>query len=170
MHIFSKRARATLLLASVAVAGGLTTAHAEPGDPGHAHKVFAAGEPGDASKPLKPFRVIEVAMTEGDGTMAYDPSSIAVTVGEQVKIVLTNKGTLDHEFMLDSVEKNAKHRIAMQKNPEMEHADPNGRRLKPAGTSEIFWKFSKAGTFEFACLIPGHSEAGMKGVIVVSAM
>ena len=101
--------------------------------------------------------------------MAYDPASIVVKVGEQVKIVLHNKGALDHEFMLDSVEKNAKHRIAMQKNPEMEHDDPNGRRLKPAGTSEILWKFSKAGTFEFACLIPGHSEAGMKGVVIVSA-
>lgn len=166
MYTLLNRARAALILVSLAIAGGPTAAHAEPGEPGHAHKVFAAGEPGDASKP---FRVIEVAMTEGDGTMAYDPSSVAVTVGEQVKIVLTNRGALDHEFMLDSVEKNAKHRIAMQKNPEMEHDDPNGRRLKPSGTSEIFWKFSKAGTFEFACLIPGHSEAGMKGVVVVSA-
>lgn len=166
MRTFSKPFRTALLLASVAIASGFTAAYAEPGETGHAHKVFAAGEPGDATKP---FRVIDVAMTEGDGVMAYDPASLAVKVGEQVKIVLTNKGALDHEFMLDSVEKNAKHRIAMQKNPEMEHDDPNGRRLKPAGTSEILWKFSKAGTFEFACLIPGHSEAGMKGVIVVSA-
>jgi uncharacterized cupredoxin-like copper-binding protein len=161
------RSGAASLLAAGLMTGLLVTSVlAEPGEPGHAHKVFAAGEPGDATKP---FRVIDVAMTEGDGTMAYDPASIVVKVGEQVKIVLHNKGALDHEFMLDSVEKNAKHRIAMQKNPEMEHDDPNGRRLKPAGTSEILWKFSKAGTFEFACLIPGHSEAGMKGVVIVSA-
>jgi uncharacterized cupredoxin-like copper-binding protein len=107
-------------------------------------------------------------MTEGNGAMAYDPHEVIVKTGEQVKFVITNSGALDHEFMLDSVEKNAKHRIAMQKNPEMEHDDPNGRRLKPGGSAEIVWKFSKAGTFEFACLIPGHSEAGMKGVVVVS--
>lgn len=160
--------RGVASLLAVGLLTGLlaTNILAEPGEPSHAHKYYAAGEPGD---PAKPFRVIDVAMTEGDGTMAYDPPSINVKLGEQVKIVLSNKGALDHEFMLDSVEKNAKHRIAMQKNPEMEHADPNGRRLKPAGTSGIIWKFSKAGTFEFACLIPGHSEAGMKGVIVVSA-
>lgn len=166
MHTFSNRARSTLLIASLAVAAGVTTVYAEPGESGHAHKKYAAGEPGD---PAKPFRVIDVAMTEGDGTMAYDPPSINAKLGEQVKIVLRNKGALDHEFMLDSVEQNAKHRIAMQKNPEMEHDDPNGRRLKPAGASEILWKFSRAGTFEFACLIPGHSEAGMKGVVIVSA-
>lgn len=165
-NTYVQRGAASLLAAGLLTGLLVTNVLAEPGDPGHGHKVFAAGEPGD---PAKPFRVIDVAMTEGDGTMAYDPPAINVKLGEQVKIVLTNKGALDHEFMLDSVEKNAKHRIAMQKNPEMEHADPNGRRLKPAGTSEILWKFSKAGTFEFACLIPGHSEAGMKGVIVVSA-
>lgn len=163
---YVQRGAASLLAAGLLTGLLVTNVLAEAGEPGHAHKVFAAGEPGDATKP---FRVIDVAMTEGDGTMAYDPASIDVKVGEQVKILLLNKGALDHEFMLDSVEKNAKHRIAMQKNPEMEHDDPNGRRLKPAGTSDILWKFSKAGTFEFACLIPGHSEAGMKGVIVVSA-
>jgi uncharacterized cupredoxin-like copper-binding protein len=71
--------------------------------------------------------------------------------------------------MLDSVEKNAKHSEAMKQNPEMEHDEPNGRRVNPAGTSEILWRFSKMGTFEFACLIPGHSEAGMKGVVTVTA-
>jgi uncharacterized cupredoxin-like copper-binding protein len=149
--------------AAVPFAGNL--AIAEPGETGHAHKVFAAGEPGD---PAKPARTITIAMTEGEGVMAYDPPNVAVRAGEQVKFVITNIGALDHEFMLDSVEKNAKHRIAMQKNPEMEHDDPNGRRLKPGGSAEIVWKFSKVGTFEFACLIPGHSEAGMKGVVVVS--
>lgn len=160
--------RSQLLIALAASAGvpfAGTLAIAEPGAAGHKHKVFAAGEPGDLAKPA---RTITVAMTEGDGTMAYDPPDVAVRAGEQIKFVITNRGALDHEFMLDSVEKNAKHRIAMQKNPEMEHDDPNGRRLKPGGSAEIVWKFSKVGTFEFACLIPGHSEAGMKGVVVVS--
>jgi uncharacterized cupredoxin-like copper-binding protein len=49
----------------------------------------------------------------------------------------------------------------------MEHDDPNGKSLPPKGTAEIFWRFSKPGTFEFACLIPGHREAGMIGTVVV---
>ncbi len=55
----------------------------------------------------------------------------------------------------------------MKKNPDMEHDDPNGKRLAPKKTDEIVWKFSKPGEFEYSCLIPGHREAGMVGTIVV---
>jgi uncharacterized cupredoxin-like copper-binding protein len=128
---------------------------------GHA---FAAGEPGD---PKKPFRVIEIAMTDGPGTMTYSPNRIDVHKGEQIKFVLKNTGHLAHEFLLDSFENNAKHKIQMEKNPEMEHDEPNGARVEPKKGAEILWRFSKSGTFEFACLIPGHYETGMKGTVVV---
>ena len=137
--------------------------HAEHGSAAHA-EMFAAGEPAD---PKKDFRIIELAMTEGSGTMGFIPDTIDVKTGEQIKFVIRNTGALDHEFKLDSSEQIAKHKIAMAKNPEMIHDDPNGTRLEPSKSGEILWKFSKAGTFEFACLIPGHYEAGMHGKIVV---
>lgn len=130
----------------------------------HTDHVFAAGEPGD---PKKPFRVVEITMTDGPGTMSYSPDKIQVRKGEQIKFVLKNTGYLPHEFLLDSFENNAKHKIEMAKNPEMEHDEPNGKRLEPKKADEVLWRFTKAGTFEFACLIPGHYETGMKGVIVV---
>ena len=49
----------------------------------------------------------------------------------------------------------------------MEHDDPNARRLPPKTAGEIVWKFTRAGEFDFSCLIPGHREAGMTGTIVV---
>lgn len=137
--------------------------HEEHGTSAHA-EVFAAGEPAD---PKKAFRVVELAMIEGSGTMAFTPSEVDVKTGEQIKFVIKNAGALDHEFKLDSSDQIAKHKIAMEKNPEMIHDDPNGTRLEPSKSGEIFWKFSKAGTFEFACLIPGHYEAGMHGKVVV---
>jgi len=130
----------------------------------HTGHVFAAGEPGD---PKKPFRTIEITMTDGPGMMTYTPNKIEVRKGEQIKFVLKNTGYLAHEFLLDSLENNAKHKIEMEKNPEMEHDDPNGKRLEPKKSAEILWRFTKAGTFEFACLIPGHYETGMKGIVVV---
>ncbi|NGX99358.1 MAG: hypothetical protein G4V63_30425, partial [Candidatus Afipia apatlaquensis] len=45
--------------------------------------------------------------------------------------------------------------------------DPNGKRLAPKKADEIVWKFTKAGQFEYSCLIPGHREAGMVGTIIV---
>lgn len=146
---------------AVALMGALNGGH-----PAKAHEehAFVAGEPGD---PKRPFRTIEVTMTEGPGTMSYSPDRIEVRRGEQVKFVLKNAGYLPHEFLLDSIENNAKHKIDMQKNPEMEHDEPNGKRVEPKKSAEMLWKFSKTGTFEFACLIPGHYESGMKGVLVV---
>jgi uncharacterized cupredoxin-like copper-binding protein len=87
--------------------------------------------------------------------------------GEQIRFVLTNSGVLDHEFILASTEENLKHAEEMKKNPDMEHDDPNGKRVAPNKKSEIVWRFTKAGTFEYGCLIPGHREAGMTGIIVV---
>jgi uncharacterized cupredoxin-like copper-binding protein len=49
----------------------------------------------------------------------------------------------------------------------MEHDDPNGKSIKPGAKAEILWRFKNTGTFEFACLIPGHREAGMVGIITV---
>jgi uncharacterized cupredoxin-like copper-binding protein len=130
----------------------------------HQGSAFAAGEPGD---PKKPFRTVEIFMTDGPGTMAYKPERIDVKKGEQIKFVLKNVGMVDHEFLIDSFDNNAKHKIEMEKNPEMEHDEPNGARLKPNASAEILWRFTKAGTFEFACLIPGHYETGMKGTFIV---
>jgi uncharacterized cupredoxin-like copper-binding protein len=155
-------------LAGIASALTLSTtlAFAGPGEVGHTHKMFAAGEPGDPKKPI--VRTVEVTMQEVDhAKMLFNPDRIEVKRGEQVKFVLKNVGKVDHEFMLDSVANNAKHKVAMEQNPDMEHDDPNGKRLAPNGSSEVVWRFTKAGTFEFACLIPGHYEAGMKGTIVV---
>lgn len=130
----------------------------------HASHAFAAGEPGNDKKP---FRTIELIMSDGPGTMVYTPNAIAVRKGEQIKFVLKNTGALPHEFLIDSFANNAKHKAAMEKDPQMEHEEPNGRRLEPDKSGEILWRFTKAGTFEFACLIPGHYEAGMKGTVVV---
>lgn len=139
---------------------------AGPGAPGHGHDLenFSAGQPGD---PKKPARVIQVIMREGDGQMMFVPNKVEVRKGEQIKFVLRNNGELDHEFVLASLAENLRHAEAMKKNPDMEHDDPNAKRLQPKGTAEIVWKFTKAGEFEFACLIPGHREGGMIGTVTV---
>jgi uncharacterized cupredoxin-like copper-binding protein len=156
-------ASAVLAAAAAAIFGG--TAVGGPGPTGHSHDVFAAGEPGD---PKKPARVVEVIMREGDGKMLFVPDRIVVKRGEQIRFALKNEGELDHEFMLDSEAHNQKHAEAMQKHPEMEHDDPNGKQLKSKTSTELLWRFTKAGTFEFACLHPGHYDAGMKGTVVVT--
>ncbi len=130
----------------------------------HEGEHFSAGEPGN---PKKPFRVVQVSMHEGNGTMSFSPAVLQIKRGEQIKFVITNGGVLAHEFILANEKDNLKHAALMQKFPDMEHDDPNGKTLQPNAKSEILWRFSKRGTFEYACLIPGHREAGMIGKITV---
>ena len=106
-------------------------------------------------------------MGEGDGKMMFIPDRVEVKRGEQVRFIIRNNGLLAHEFVLANTTDNLKHAALMQKYPDMEHDDPNGKTLQPKANSEIVWRFSKAGEFEFACLIPGHREAGMIGKVTV---
>jgi uncharacterized cupredoxin-like copper-binding protein len=131
-------------------------------DPGHPH--FSAGVPGD---PKKPARTIEIVMREGDGRMEYVPSRVEVRRNEQIRFVLKNTGELPHEFVLATTADNLKHAGLMKKFPEMEHDDPNAKTLAPKASTELLWRFSKRGQFEFGCLIPGHREAGMTGILIV---
>jgi uncharacterized cupredoxin-like copper-binding protein len=125
---------------------------------------FSAGVPGD---PKKPARTVLVTMREADGKMMFIPDRLTIKRGEQIRFILTNAGRLDHEFVLATTAENIKHAEEMKKNPDMEHDDPNSKRVKPKQKDEIVWRFTKAGEFEYGCLIPGHREAGMTGKIVV---
>lgn len=124
----------------------------------------AYGKPGD---PKKPARIIQIVMREQDGKMIFIPDKLRIRKGEQVRFQLRNVGEIDHEFVVGTLEENLKHMKEMQKNPDMEHDDPNAKRLKPKTAGDIVWQFTKAGTFDFSCMIPGHREAGMFGTIVV---
>ncbi len=130
----------------------------------HGERHFSAGEPGD---PAKPARTVKISMRDEGKRMFYEPSRITVKKGEQIRFVFYNDGIENHEFVLATVKENRKHAADMKKNPHMEHDDPNAITLAPYNSGEILWKFTKAGTFEYACLIPGHLQAGMHGTVVV---
>ena len=124
------------------------------------HNRYSAGEPGN---PKQPSREIVILMSEMD----YTPSKIEVKRGEQIRFVIRNVGSESHEFLLASTADNLKHAEVMKKNPDMEHDEPNGLKLAPKKSGEVLWKFTKAGTFEYSCLIPTHREFGMIGKVVV---
>lgn len=135
-------------------------------DEGHAdkHAEMMIGMPGDAADV---DRTIDVTMREtDDGDMIFEPASFEIAKGETIRFNVMNKGELEHEFVIDTIEGNAEHKIAMEK-MDMEHDDPNSIRLDEGGSGEVIWTFANEGAFEFACLIPGHYESGMHGPITV---
>jgi uncharacterized cupredoxin-like copper-binding protein len=157
MHkpIFVAAALALPILAVTTASAFLRPVHAH-----EIHETFSAGKPGD---PKKPSRTITVVMRE----MEFEPSRIEVHRGEQIRFVLQNAGTESHEFVLATTEENRKHEEVMKKFPNMEHDDPNAKRVPASARAELLWRFTKPGEFEFACLIPDHREYGMVGTVVV---
>ncbi|GAA4342160.1 cupredoxin family protein [Variovorax defluvii] len=152
---FTLSAAASIALISTGT--GATGKHAG----GHGHGE-AIGKPGIAAKAT---RTVRVEMTDG---MRFDPASIDVKQGETVRFVVTNAGKLKHELVLGTDKELKEHYELMKKNPEMEHADPNMVTLAGGKTGEIVWQFTQAGKVDFACLQPGHYDAGMKGAVNVS--
>lgn len=133
-------------------------------DTRHSHGTddSAMGKPGD---PGKVSRTIKVVMND---TMRFTPARIAVRHGETIKFVVTNAGKLRHEMVLGTAGKLKEHAALMQKFPAMEHSDPNQLAVEAGRTGELVWQFTRAGTFDFACLEPGHFEAGMVGKVKVA--
>jgi uncharacterized cupredoxin-like copper-binding protein len=160
------RYRSVILGVAAALAAGPALAH---GDDTHAtrrHTVSDAdatafGRPGD---PATVSRTVNVAMSDA---MRFSPSRVTVRKGETVRFVLRNEGAVLHEMVLGTDEELRKHAELMRRFPEMEHAEANMAHVKPGATGEVVWTFDKPGRFSFACLIPGHFEAGMKGQVEV---
>ncbi|MBC3349480.1 MULTISPECIES: plastocyanin/azurin family copper-binding protein [Pseudomonas] len=149
--------------------------------PGH----FDFGQPASAAKAT---RSIDVVM----GDMTFDPGALDIKAGETVRFVLINNGQLLHEFNLGNTAMHAEHQqqmLKMQQNGQltptamkpgmnhgsmghgqagMRHEDPNSVLVEPGKTAELTWTFNKAMRLEFACNVPGHYQAGMKGNLTVS--
>ncbi|MDO8440265.1 MAG: cupredoxin family protein [Polaromonas sp.] len=125
--------------------------------------VAEIGKPGVASQVT---RTVVVDMTDD---MRFHSSKIAVKQGETIRFVAKNSGKVKHEMVLGTLKELKEHYEVMKKNPEMEHADDNMVTVAPGKSGEIIWQFTKAGKVDFACLQPGHYDAGMKGLVTVVA-
>ena len=143
---------------------------AHDGHDGH-HGASAIGETGNAENVT---RTINITMLEtDDGEMLFEPAAFKVNANETVRLAFINKGDADHEFVMDDangIEEHRKEMLAAAENGTHEHHDHHGSNaisLKSGESGNIIWTFSQTGQFQFACLIPGHYEAGMHGVLTV---
>ena len=134
---------------------------------GHAHTHGDADAIGVAGQAAKVTRTVAVDMTDA---MRFTPASVSAKQGETIRFIVKNAGKVKHEFVLGTEKELKEHYELMKKFPEMEHSDPNMVTVAPGKTGEVIWQFTKAGKIDFACLQPGHYEAGMKGAVSVAAV
>ena len=157
----------SLLALGIAMAGTAGVAHT---DKAHAKKTGAVkkeqkdwGIAGDAEAVT---RTIEIKMSD---KMRFTPELIEVREGDTVRLTHKNGGKVMHEFVLGTKNDLEAHAALMTKFPKMEHDEPYMAHVGAGKTGEIVWAFNRAGEFDFACLIPGHYQAGMIGKIRVAA-
>ncbi|WP_255555635.1 cupredoxin domain-containing protein [Enterovibrio paralichthyis] len=138
-------------------------------DVGHGEKMHGkpmntetVGSPGNAADVTK---TIKVSMND---TMTFTPSQFSADVGETVRIFVKNEGKIPHELVIGSLDNMKNHAEMMRQMPNMQHQESNMITLQPGQMSALIWKFEEQGDVDFACLIPGHMEAGMVGKVSVN--
>jgi len=110
-------------------------------------------------------RTVRVEMSD---QMRFMPAEVTVKRGEVVRFVPVNNGQVMHEMVLGTMSELKKHAALMQKSPGIQHEhEPHMTHVAPGASGELAWQFTRAGKFYFACLMPGHFEAGMIGRVTV---
>ena len=158
--------RILLLPSLLALSLAAPPAHAHGG--AHPAKAEAAAEQtawGIAGTPAEVGRTVTVVMSDA---MRFTPDVVSVQQGETVRFVVTNAGRMLHEMVIGTPAELAKHAALMARFPGMQHDEAYLAHVEPGKSGEIVWHFNRAGTFEFACLVAGHYEAGMRGTLIVN--
>lgn len=162
-----KKLTSALLATLIAGASTFAFAHSEDA---HAKKAGPVKkeqkEWGIAGEAKAVSRTITFNMTDN---MRFTPDKIDVKQGETIKFVIKNNGKVMHEMVIGTKKDLDEHAGLMVKFPGMEHEEPYMAHVGPGKTGAIVWTFNKPGTFDFACLIAGHYQAGMVGKINVAA-
>ncbi len=123
-------------------------------------------KPTPASSAQQPIEV-QINMTE----FKIEPSMTSFKVGVPYRLVVSNKGTVNHDFSISSPV------MGGMAGMDAEHAHANAlavidaNDMPPGATKTIDLTFSKpysASEMEFACHTPGHYEAGMQLPITVT--
>lgn len=93
-------------------------------------------------------RTINVEATE----FAFNPNAFTGKVGEKITFKVTNKGTVDHNFVILNAD-------GSQELAKME--------VKLGTSNSLTFTPSAAGEYQIDCNIAGHKEAGMVGKLTV---
>lgn len=107
---------------------------------------------------------VEVRLTDA---MRIEPAQLTVPAGVPVTFVVTNAGTVEHEFVLGDEEVQAEHEEEMSGGGHDMGDDGNAVTVAPGATEEHVYTFSEPGVTLAGCHVPGHYPAGMKAEITV---
>ena len=106
--------------------------------------------PGTAENP----RVIAIDAT---ASLTFEPNSLALVASEVVRFEITNSAGFVHNFYIGApADLDARNLAALE-----------GTTDFTSGTETLTYTVPASGDLAFACLVPGHLEAGMRGTVAL---
>lgn len=109
---------------------------------------------------------IEVTLSD---MMKIEPAAMTVPAGVPVTFVVTNTGTVLHEFTLgDAADQEAHDKEMMEAGGmSMPKDEENAIGVEPGKTKELTYTFDAPGETLAGCHVIGHYAAGMKAAITI---
>ncbi len=98
----------------------------------------------------------------------FDPATVEVAAGRPVRIMMRNKGTIEHDWAIQKIpmvgmkeSSSGGHDMIGMNQPELHMNAMMGQ------TAQVEFTPTTPGTYEIYCTVMGHKEAGMVGKLVV---
>ncbi len=107
---------------------------------------------------------IEVKLTDG---LRIEPASMTVPAGVLVTFVVTNSGSIEHEFVLGDEAAQAEHETEMGGSMGMGQDEEMAIGVDPGATKELTVTFPAGASLIAGCHVAGHYAGGMKATVVV---
>lgn len=125
---------------------------------------IAAPNPSNMLK--QPAIEVSVTLSNATNELKFFPDRLKFESGKRYKLVLTNPSATKHYF----TDKDFADAIWTQKvdagNVEIKGA-VNDLELRPGAKAEWVFVAIKPGSYPLRCTVPGHAEAGMRGIVAI---
>jgi uncharacterized cupredoxin-like copper-binding protein len=127
----------------------------------------ALAAPSSSTNILKqPAIEVSISLSNATNELKFLPDRLKFEAGKHYKLVLTNPSSVKHYFTA----KDFADAIWTQK-VDAGNVEVKGNirelELRPGTKAEWVFVAIKPGNFPLRCTVPGHAEAGMKGVIEI---
>lgn len=156
-------------IAIVAIAIGTLAVIYAP-EESSAEMSMSSSDSADAAALAVPDRTITIDATD---TLKFTPDNLTIREGETIAFVVTNTGSIPHEFVIGDEAVQTEHEQEMADGTEEEMDEmgdkPYAIDVPPHETVTLVYTFDDPGTLLYGCHVPGHYAAGMVGTITVEA-